>query len=189
MKNYAKILCSLPVILLTLYFIPFLGIVLIIIRYFVYKSKTYGIDMYLIICGLIILIPKLIDYILKLLKIDISKIPYLETILNSEQYPKILGFSKLLITLGIIFLIISYIFKNVVTKYTNKVTNTIQTFIEKDMQQDYEIKKANDLLMQEKREKAKNTHVVKCPYCGSDNMLTSQTGTCKYCRKNLEYKE
>ncbi len=48
--------------------------------------------------------------------------------------------------------------------------------------------KENDLKMQEKREKAKNTHVVHCPYCGSDNMLTEQTETCKFCRRKIEYK-
>ena len=43
--------------------------------------------------------------------------------------------------------------------------------------------------MQEKRERAKNTHVVYCPYCGADNMLTEKTGICKFCRRKIEYKE
>ena len=42
--------------------------------------------------------------------------------------------------------------------------------------------------MKEKREKAKNTHIVYCPYCGADNMLTSNVGRCKYCRRRIEYK-
>ena len=42
--------------------------------------------------------------------------------------------------------------------------------------------------MQEKREALKNTHVVHCPYCGADNMLTSNIGTCKYCRRRIEAK-
>ena len=41
MKNnlFIKILCSIPVILLFLYFIPFLGVCLILFRYFIYDNK------------------------------------------------------------------------------------------------------------------------------------------------------
>ena len=35
----------------------------------------------------------------------------------------------------------------------------------------YKIRKENDLIMQEKRERAQNTHVVYCPYCGSEFVL------------------
>ena len=37
--------------------------------------------------------------------------------------------------------------------------------------------------MKEKREIAKNTHVIHCPYCGADNLFTEQIGTCKFCRR------
>ena len=42
MKNnlFIKILCSVPVILVVLYFIPFLGICLLLFRRFVYQNKT-----------------------------------------------------------------------------------------------------------------------------------------------------
>ena len=38
------------------------------------------------------------------------------------------------------------------------------------------------MIEKEKQTRAKNTHAVKCPHCGEVNIITSQTGTCKYCR-------
>lgn len=184
MKNILKLLCSFPIILILLYYLPFLGICLILVRYCLYKSKKYYIfPISLSIVGLLLLIPNFIN------KLNIKGIPYLNKIISSDIYIKIIPYSKKLITIGIIFLILSYIFKNVSTKLTEKLGNGIKDYIEKEEQKDYEIRQKNDLIMQEKREKAKNTHVVKCPHCGASNMLTEPTGTCKYCRKHLEYKQ
>ena len=47
----------------------------------------------------------------------------------------------------------------------------------------------NDLEMKEKREKAKNSRVVNCPYCGADNLIYNNVGTCKFCRKKITYQE
>lgn len=191
MKNniFIKLLCSIPVILVLLYFIPSLGVCLILFRYFIYKrNKYYSIPITLIICGLLIVVPQAINTIIKMLKINSVEIPYLNTIITSNIYIKLLSYSKMLITIGVIFFILSFIFRNVFEKISNKLNSGIKDYIEKDLQKDYEIRKENDLKMQEKREKSKNTHVVHCPYCGSDNMLTEQTGTCKFCRRKIEYK-
>lgn len=190
MNNFLKILCSLPIILIVLYFIPFLGICLILFRYYIYRSrkKYYSTPIYLLVCGLLILIPQAINSIIKMLKINSIEIPYLNTIINSDIYVKLISYSKLLITISIIFLILSFIFRNVFNKFSSKLNSGIRNYMEQDLKKDYEIRKENDLKMQEKREKAKNTHIVHCPYCGSDNMLTEQTGTCKFCRRKIEYK-
>lgn len=190
MNKFLKILCSLPIILIVLYFIPFLGICLILFRYYVYRSrkKYYSTPIYLLVCGLLILIPQAINSIIKMLNINSIEIPYLNTIITSDIYVKLISYSKLLITISIIFLILSFIFRNVFNKVSSKLNSSIKNYMEQDLKKDYEIRKENDLKMQEKREKAVNTHVVRCPYCGSDNMLTQQTGTCKFCRKNIEYK-
>lgn len=190
MKNnlFIKLLCSIPIILLNLYFIPFLGICLILFRLFMYKNKLYKTPITLIIGGLLIVIPNFINSIMNLLKIDTSKIPYLTNILNSDIYLKLLSYSKSLITIGVIFFIIVVVFNTLFIRLGTKLGTEVNNYIEKDLQKDYEIRKENDLKMQEKREKAKNTHVVHCPYCGSDNLLTSTTGTCKYCRRKIEYK-
>ena len=55
-----KILCSIPIILVMLYFIPFLGVCLLICRYFIYKTeKSIKTPITLVIIGLIILIPNI----------------------------------------------------------------------------------------------------------------------------------
>ena len=70
----------------------------------------------------------------------------------------------------------------------NKLELFISSYISEREKKDFEIRKENDMKMQEKREALKNTHVVHCPYCGADNMLTSNIGTCKYCRRRIEAK-
>ena len=109
-------------------------------------------------------------------------------ILNNSIYTKLLSFSRLLMILGIVFIILSYILKNIFTKINNKFGMYLNSYMQQDLQKEAQIRKENDLVMQEKRERAKNTHVIHCPYCGSDNMLTEQTGTCKFCRRKIEYK-
>ena len=188
MNKFLKILCSLPVILLILYFIPFLGICLILFRYYVYRNKKiYLTSIYLLISGLIVLIPKLVNFILN--RLNIKNISYLNTFFTSKFYKSLVPYSKLLITLGIISLILSVIIKNIYDKLKSKVNNTINSYVKESAKNDAIISEKNDLLMKEKREKALNTHVVKCPYCGSNNMLVQQTGICSYCRKPLEYKK
>lgn len=190
MRNnlFIRFLCSIPVILVLLYFIPFLGICLILFRYYVYRNKKiYLTSIYLLISGLIVLIPKLVNFILN--RLNIKNISYLNTFFASKFYKSLVPYSKLLITLGIISLILSVIFKNIYDKLKSKVNNTINSYVKESAKNDAIISEKNDLLMKEKREKALNTHVVKCPYCGSNNMLVQQTGICSYCRKPLEYKK
>ena len=58
-----KILASLPVILLTLYFIPFLGVILILFRFFMYSNKKMSTSIFITLIGILILIPKIINFI------------------------------------------------------------------------------------------------------------------------------
>ena len=184
MKNnkFTNFLCSIPIILLVLYFIPFLGICLIIFRYCIYKNNNIKTSIILLIFGILILIPKIVNGIIKVLKIDNIKIPYLNDIVNSSIYSNLLGYSKLLIIVSIISIILTYLFTNLY----NKLDNGIKGYMENEIKKDEEIRKEDDLKMQEKREKAKNTHVVKCPYCGSENMITEQTGICQFCRRKIQ---
>ena len=177
-----KILCSIPIILVMLYFLPFLGVCLIIFRYFIYRGEKYfKMPIALVITGLIILIPNIINSVLKSLKLKVE-IPYLNEILNSEIYPNLIKYSKLLITLGIIFLILSYIINSIASKVGSKLKSGIDEYVEEEHKRSEE----NDLKIKEKQERAKNTHVVKCPHCGASNMLTEKTGVCKFCRKPIE---
>lgn len=185
-----KILCSIPVILITLYFIPFIGVILILFRYYVYRNeKYYKTPLILLICGLLLLIPRVVNSVIKILKFNVEDVPYLKVVLDSAIYLKLLSYSSYLIIVSIIFLIISFIFRNTISKINGIISSQIFNYGSKLQEDSYKIRKENDLIMQEKRERAQNTHVVFCPYCGSDNMLTEKTGTCKFCRRKIEYKE
>lgn len=183
MNNYLfKILCSIPVILIVLYFLPFLGVCLMIFRYFIKRDeKSFKMPITLVITGFIILIPNIINSVLKTFKLKIE-IPYLNEVINSELYPNLIKYSKLLITLGIIFLILSYIINYILNRVGNKLKSGIDEYVEEEHKRSQE----NDLKIKEKQERAKNTHVVKCPHCGASNMLTEKTGVCKFCRKPIE---
>lgn len=193
MKNNIalKLLSSLPVILIMLYFMPFLGICLIILRYFIYdKKKRISTPIYIFICGILILIPKGLDLIFETAKIDINNIPYLNDIINSELYNvDFMKFSKRLIYVGIIFLIISCILKTIFDKVSNKLNSGFRNYIRETEKRDYEISKRNDMEIKMKQEKARNTSYVKCPNCGSDNLLSDKFGKCKYCRRDLVNKD
>ena len=177
-----KILVSIPVVLVFLYFIPFLGICLLLFRFFVYGGRKNILTTAVLAgFGFLILIPKM----LLLLKIDISKIAYLGKFVNSNLYKvDFIKYSKFLITLGIVFLILTVVFNRLFTKFGSLLGNYIKE-IEK---QDREIREENNLKIQEKQEKAKHTSYVRCPYCGSDNLLTERTGVCKFCRRTIENK-
>lgn len=182
-----RMLCSIPVILALLYFLPFLGVCLIIFRYIVYYSDRRRIvtPYYLVSTGLIILLPKLLKFIFDKFEYSADNIPYFNKIINSELYKvNFIDYSKRLITVGIIFLIIS----SIVSMIVDKTKNSVRSYIENQEKRNAEISRKNDMIMKEKREIAKNTNVVICPYCGADNMLTAKTGTCKYCRRKIESK-
>lgn len=182
-----RMLCSIPIILVLLYFLPFLGVCLIIFRYIVYYSDRRRIvtPYYLVSTGIIILIPKLLKLIFNSFEYNADNIPYFNKIINSELYKvNFIDYSKRLITVGIIFLIIS----SIVSMIVDKAKNSVRSYIENQEKRNAEISRKNDMIMKEKREIAKNTNVVICPYCGADNMLTGKTGTCKFCRRKIEGK-
>ena len=184
---FIKLLVSIPIILIVLYFIPFLGVFLLIFRYFIYsnKKRIYT-PITILIIGLLILVPKLISIIFNATNINV---PYLNNILSSDLYNiNFIKYSKLLITIGVIFLVLSFVFRNLLNKASIKINDQIKKQIMETEKRNIEISKSNDLKMKEKREKAKNTNYVKCPYCGSDNLLSEKTGKCKFCRRTIENK-
>ncbi len=178
-KILIKIICSIPLILISLYFIPFLGICLTILRYFVYDNKSKkNTSIILLIIGLLILIPKILSNFT-----FSNNIPYLNKIITNNIYnTNFIKLSKTLIILGTILLIISIVF----TKILEKIDILLLKYFKELSNRDYEIAQKNDMQMRIKREKSKSTRVVHCPYCGADNMITESVGTCKYCRRKLK---
>lgn len=189
MKKVLSLLCSIPVILVALYFIPFLGIVLILFRlYFKKQDKIYMLPTFLIATALTIFIPKIIYLVVNALAIKVN-IPFLDKIISSDLYEKLIKYGKLLIIVGVLYLILHYIFTNIFMKVKNKLNSSVNGFVERNEQRSYEIQKENDLKMRETQEKAKNTHFVSCPTCGKDNIIHGNIGTCTHCRGTLVYKE
>ena len=181
-KILLRLLGSIPIILIFLYFIPFLGICLILFRYFICDYKKRNISFFLIMIGFIILLPSGLNGIFKIIKFDSTTMPYFYDIISSELYSiNLIKYGKFLLTIGIIFLIITFTFNRLFVK----VKNFIYSYIHEQEKRDAEISQKNDLIMKEKQEKAKNTRVVYCPYCGADNILISKNGTCKYCRRQI----
>lgn len=192
MKNNLlfKMLSSLPIILITLYFIPFLGVCLILLRCFMYDNKKrISTPIYIVGVGILVLIPKGLDLFFNMVKLDINTIPYLEDIINAELYNVgFINYSKRLICVGVIFLIISFVLKTIFDKVSSKLNIGIRNYISETQRRDAEISRQNDMEIKIKQEKAKNTSYVKCPNCGSDNLLGEKFGTCKYCRRKIENK-
>ncbi len=177
-----KLLSSFPSIVLFLYLIPFVGVCLIILRLFVYSNKK-SIATPIIGIGLLLLLPKIINEAAILL--SINNIPYLNNIIDSEIYPKLLDYSELLIIVGVILLILSALLKKVV----EKISSMFRSYIFAQQKVQTEIDRKNDLEIKLKQERAKTTNVVYCPHCGADNILTEKVGECKFCRRQIENEE
>lgn len=182
---FLKVVCSLPMLLICLYFLPFLGICLLIVRYII-SHNNRKLPYILLFVGILLMIPKLFNIVLDVVHYDIANIPYFNDILTNKFYDKdCLNYSKFLITIGFLILIVKHLIKMILGKLGTRVSN----YISEQEKKEQEIFQKNDLIMKEKREKLKNTHVVYCSYCGAENMLSEQMGTCKYCRRTIEYKE
>lgn len=185
-----RLISSIPVILVLLYFLPFVGVCLIIFRYFVYKDrKIYELPIVLLIIALILLLPRGAELILNTIKQPLSLIPFLSNIVTSDIYAKIIKYSKFLFTIGIITMIVSYLVRTLYYKATTKLSSalrtgfndTVNTYIEKES----EIKEKNDLKIREQQERAKNTRAVKCPTCGHKTFVSDNATRCPFCRGPL----
>ena len=140
-----RLLCSIPVILILLYFLPFLGVCLIIFRYIVYYSdRRIVTPYYLISTGLIILLPKLLKFLFDKFEYSADNIQYFNKIINSELYKvDFISYSKLLITVGIIFLILS----SIISMIVDKTKSSVISYIANQERKNDEISRKKDLIM------------------------------------------
>ena len=191
-KTLLKIICSIPVILIALYFMPPLGIILLIGHYFVYGnqgSRLYRAPISLLICGLVLLMPRGLELLSVNYNIDIN-LPLFTDATNLDVYPKIVEYAKSLLIIGVIFLLLSYVLKLLANKLSNQLGGSIKHFIDKEIESEEKVKQENDLKLKEKviESKQKTPHVVKCPNCGKSNSIIGTVGKCKACRNHIEYK-
>jgi hypothetical protein len=187
MKNgLINIITSIPVILVALYFVPVLGVLLIILKFVTATNRNNTMSSILIITGLAIQIPNLLNKLSETFKF---KVPYLDKIIEHEIYEGLTKYSVKLLIIGVVLYIITTVFNKMFAGLKSTLANTMDTYVTKQVEQDREIDKENDLEMKQKQEAAKNFHVIHCPHCGADNIVTGNITTCKYCRKGLEVKE
>ena len=168
-NKFLKLITSMPVILIILYFIPFLGVCLIFLRYFMssIRKRVYT-PIVLFIIGLLILIPKFLNVISDVVSFDINSIPYLSDIINSKTYnTEMIEYSKFIICTAIVLVIISFILE----KIFNKIKIGIRSYINSSIEKDAEISRENDIKMKIQQQKLKNTNYVRCPNCGANNIL------------------
>lgn len=188
-KNLIKLICSLPVVLVVLYFVPVLGIIMVIARYFLYSERHfYRMPIAMIIVGLVALLPRGLELAITNFNLNLS-IPYLDTILAHNLYPHFIDYGKFILIAGIIILIVSYLLKNFISKLSNNIRTMVSQYTSTKQAEDMEIRKENDLKMREKEiTSAQQTpHAVKCPHCGKTNSIIGTVGKCKSCRSAIEW--
>ena len=177
-----KLIFSLPVVLLLLYLFPVLGVFFAIGHLFMNRRASYYLPILLFIVGLILYLPRILEIISQKFQFTIGS---LSEILEMPIYNQIGPYGKRLMILGIVFMVASAIFKWI----ANLGHNSLLEYIKGQEMESAKLNAKNDLIMKEKQEKTKNSHVIICPHCGADNLIYGQTGTCKYCRKKLSYTE
>ena len=109
-----KLISSLPIILLALYFIPFVGISLIILRYFIYNNRYFEVPKALLGIGILVFIPQISLNVIKLLKLE--EVTMLNDIVNSEVYASFIEYGKFLLCLGVVLIIVSVILRKVIER-------------------------------------------------------------------------
>lgn len=197
-KNFIKVISSAPVIFVVTYFIPVVGVLLLITRYAVYdRNKYFRGPIALFIAALILLIPRGIELANANFNLGIS-LPFLNDIYAFEAYPKFTDYGKTLLIISIIFIIVSYFMRLIADKISrffsgvsSKISNASRSYAAEKIASEERIAKENDYRLKEKLidSKQKTPHVVKCKNCGKANSITGTVGTCKSCRTPIEYHE
>ena len=83
-----SLLCNMIVIFVALYYIPFLGVFLIIIRYIIYYSdnRKNTTSSYLLVLGAMLLMPKLIKFVSDKISYSLDNVPYFNKLIESNIY-------------------------------------------------------------------------------------------------------
>jgi hypothetical protein len=189
-NGLVKLICSLPVVLIVLYFLPALGVIIVIARYFIYGERHFfRTPVVLMLVGLILLAPRGLQLAIENFNLSFT-IPFLLDILNLELYPKLADYGQFILIVGVVILIVSYLLKSFISGLSNNIRSMMSQYASTKQAEEVEIRKENDLKLREKEitSKQKTPHVVKCPHCGKTNSITGTVGKCKSCRSAIEYK-
>ncbi len=186
-----KFLCSIPVILLLLYFLPPLGVIVFLARYLVNGQRHFfRAPVVIAIVSLVLLIPQGLHLANQNFSLGLS-IPFLNEIIGSDIYPKLADYAKFSFIVAIIVLIVTYLLRSFLSGLSGKFSQLLGSYFSAKQAEEERIAKENDLKLKEKAltSKQKTPHVVKCPHCGKSNSIIGTVGKCISCREPIEYKE
>ncbi len=181
MYKIAKIILSLPIILVALCCIPALGVILLLVRMYEYPYyKNYRFNISLAICGLLIMTPKLLSKS----KIDI---PYLNDVLNNDIYIEVSKHGKFIIIIGIILFLVTYIYRTTQEslKHAAIAAAAIQMGNEGRKEFSANKKKIEENEYEEEIKEFKKITEYHCPYCGGLTKSTKGVEKCKYCNREV----
>ena len=183
---FLNLIISVPVIVAATLLAPVLGVLLMILRYIVSNSrKDRRGSISIIIIGLLLLIPRWLFLLSEGLHFDVTISTFLKNIVNNEFYMgRVTTCGFALIIIGIVSLIVSIVFNNLLARFKNMLSGAI----ERNEVKHAEIEKENNFRVKEMEYKAQHSHVVTCPKCGANNTIVGDTGVCGYCRQSLSSK-
>lgn len=189
-NRFMKLFCSIPVILALLFFLPPLGVIVFLLRYVAYgKRHFFRAPVCIMIFALVLTIPFCLNWLINTLHLSFN-IPYLQDIINSEYYSRLLEFARFSFITAAIVLIVTFLLRNIIEQISSKLSQLISGYYSDLQKRDEKIAKENDLKLKEKAitSKQKTPHAVKCPHCGKTNSIIGTVGKCKSCRSVIEYK-
>lgn len=192
LPSIPKIICSLPVLLVTLYFVPPLGVALTIARLFIYGSyRYYRVPALILVIALLCLAPR--GY--ELLQQNFGdSIPAFQPFIDFRAHPlygKLTDYGRWTAIFSIIMVIASI----ALGKVANLVSQALRmarmagsganrTTSGSDVRKTPIMQKDN---AQVDPSDQSTPHVVKCPNCGKANAIKGTVGTCKACRTAIEW--
>ncbi|MBR6166211.1 hypothetical protein IKQ65_01090 [Candidatus Saccharibacteria bacterium] len=181
--NWPRLVCSLPVLLVTLYFVPALGVILTIARLFIYGSyRYYRVPAALLVVALFCLIPRAYE-----LAQQNFQIPVFQPLIDFRShafYEKLTAFGRFTAIFSIIMLVLSQILGKLATSVSGALRMA-------QMAKSVDTSNRKPGLTPDKPTPSQTDqttpHVLKCPHCGKVNHIKGTVGDCKSCRNPIEW--
>jgi len=193
LPSIPKLICSLPVLLVTLYFVPPLGVVLTIARLFIYGSyRYYRVPAAILVVALLCLAPR--GY--ELLQQNFGEtIPVFQPFIDFRAHPlftKLTDFGRWTAIFSVIMIIVTLALGKVANLVSQalRMANMAGSASRANAGSDNTTRKTP--IMQKDGAKVdpsdqSTPHVVKCDNCGKANHIIGTVGTCKACRTAIEW--
>lgn len=172
-----KLTMSLPVILLLLYVIPFLGFVLLLIKMIINnKSKNTTLVM-VFVWNVLVFLPWVLD--------KFNVIDEASNIVSNDIYQYLLEGNTYVLGSGIICGLLAILYQRLANSIMSKSIKYIKDKMAEDEARDYKIKSENDMKIRQQKEVVNNTRLAECKSCGAEVLVSSKDVICPYCRQPL----